>query len=130
MVCQGPKNRLDGERRALIHHSPAIRIASLRQECDSHARALGQAMRTYAGVRRTAHRSLEERLKDLDPLSVLHRGYSITLRLPEKEVVRRASAIAGGDRVQILLGEGKLVCRVEEVSEDGGIAFDRGDGSI
>jgi exodeoxyribonuclease VII large subunit len=57
---------------------------------------------------------LEEKMKDLNPLSVLKRGYSITWKLPEKEVLRDASAVKTGDHVEVLLAEGELQCLIEK----------------
>ncbi len=124
------KKRLEGEKRALIHHSPLRRIKSLSQETEFHARALKQIVRSFVSGKRLAHTTLDERLRDLDPFSILRRGYSISLTLPEKQVIREASAVSEGDRVQVLLGEGKLACKVEEVSKESGITFDRGGTSL
>jgi exodeoxyribonuclease VII large subunit len=49
---------------------------------------------------------------------VLARGYSITLRLPERAVVRSAGQIAPGDRAQVLLSDGSALVRVNEVKSD------------
>lgn len=58
------------------------------------------------------------RLDSLSPLSVLTRGYSLTYHLPEMRLVRDASAVAKGDRVQVRLHRGALVCGVDEVKEE------------
>jgi exodeoxyribonuclease VII large subunit len=57
---------------------------------------------------------LDKRLKDLSPLAILGRGYSIARRLPEKTVIRSTADTDAGDRIEVLLGEGELACRVEE----------------
>ena len=56
------------------------------------------------------------RLQSLSPLAVLGRGYSLT-RLPSGAVVRRAAQAHPGDTVEILLHEGALGARVEQVKE-------------
>jgi exodeoxyribonuclease VII large subunit len=56
------------------------------------------------------------RLQSLSPLAVLGRGYSLT-RLPSGAVVRRAAETRPGDSIEILLHEGTLGARVEEVKE-------------
>jgi exodeoxyribonuclease VII large subunit len=58
---------------------------------------------------------LERRMTDLSPLSVLKRGYSLTLKLPERQILKAASGVETGDEIQVLLGEGELGCRVETV---------------
>jgi len=61
---------------------------------------------------------LEKRIKDLSPLSILKRGYSITRKLPEKWVIRYASSVQKGDQVQVFLAEGELECRIEKLNLD------------
>ena len=56
------------------------------------------------------------RLESLSPLAVLGRGYSLT-RLPSRAVVKRAADVARGDSIEILLREGTLGARVEQVRE-------------
>jgi exodeoxyribonuclease VII large subunit len=57
------------------------------------------------------------RLQSLSPLAVLGRGYSLTRRVPTGEVVRSAAALAVGDAIEVLLGEGALGARVTDVKE-------------
>jgi exodeoxyribonuclease VII large subunit len=56
------------------------------------------------------------RLQSLSPLAVLGRGYSLT-RLPSGAVLRRAAETRAGDAIEILLHEGALAARVEQVRE-------------
>ena len=55
-----------------------------------------------------------ERIRDLSPLSVLKRGYSITRTLPGKTIIKHASKVDKGEFVNIILAEGELDCRVEK----------------
>ena len=57
----------------------------------------------------------EEKIKDLSPLSVLKRGYSITMRLPDKRILKDVADVKRGDRVNILLAEGELESLVEKI---------------
>ena len=56
------------------------------------------------------------RLESLSPLAVLGRGYSLT-RLASGVVVRRAAEVERGAVIEILLHEGSLDARVEQVRE-------------
>jgi exodeoxyribonuclease VII large subunit len=51
-------------------------------------------------------------LDDLSPLAVLRRGYSLVRRLPERTIVRAASALAPGDEMEIAFAEGTVRARV------------------
>ena len=99
---------------AFQRHAPGTRIQGLRRELDFQKRALCAGMeRTLSG--RTFDLSLiQGKLGGLDPHGVLERGYSITRRLPEGLVVRKASDVAPGDRVLVTLGAGALECLVDK----------------
>ena len=57
-------------------------------------------------------------LSSLSPLAVLQRGYSITRRLSNGEIVRRASQLILEERVRIQLAEGGIQARVEKIREE------------
>ncbi len=61
---------------------------------------------------------LAGRLQALNPLAVLARGYSITLRLPERRVVTQAAALHAGDELETLLARGTIVSRVSRISTE------------
>ncbi len=52
------------------------------------------------------------RLNAISPLATLERGYSITLKLPEKLVVRSINDVGAGDKLQIVVNDGRINCRV------------------
>ncbi|CBE67412.1 MAG: exodeoxyribonuclease VII large subunit [Candidatus Methylomirabilis oxygeniifera] len=55
------------------------------------------------------------KLDALSPLAILHRGYSICLRLPDHEIVKDSSTVVAGDLVEVRLHRGRLRCDVREV---------------
>jgi len=107
---------LDHEQRSLLANSPVVRIKSMGQKIDFHKHALVTSMENCLKGMRSPLSLLEKRLTDLSPLSVLKRGYSITRRLPEKTVIRDCFTLNKGDRVQVLLSEGEIECRVEKIT--------------
>jgi exodeoxyribonuclease VII large subunit len=54
-------------------------------------------------------------LSSLSPLKVLQRGYSITRRLSDGEIVREASRLTPDERVSVQLARGVLQARVEKI---------------
>ena len=105
---------LSTERRALLFQSPKNVMASIKQQLDFQKNSLGRAISNCLGNNHAALSFFGKRLKDLSPLSILKRGYSITRKMPEKVVLRDVSDVNRGDQVQVLLAEGELECRVEE----------------
>jgi exodeoxyribonuclease VII large subunit len=94
--------------------APGPRIARLQER----QQALSQ--RLEAALRRRLERDAQRlamaghSLHTVSPLQTLGRGYAIVRHHPKGEVIRRAEQVQYDDRVEALLGEGRLVCRVEE----------------
>jgi exodeoxyribonuclease VII large subunit len=57
---------------------------------------------------------LEKRLEGVGPEGVLSRGYSITYKLPEKDVVRNSEDLQTRDRIETQFQKGKVISTVEE----------------
>lgn len=62
------------------------------------------------------HNRLDSKLEAFNPTAILKRGYSITITLTGREVIKTAAALKPGDLVETKLGEGKFTSRVEEVN--------------
>ena len=114
LIVRDRKNRLSMEKRSLLLHSPLNVSASIKQRLDFQRTAISHAMNSCLGEKQMSLSLLEKRIKDLSPLSILNRGYSITRSLPEKIVLRDASVVKKGKQVQVLLAKGALECRVEK----------------
>lgn len=57
-------------------------------------------------------------LAALSPLATLERGYSITLKIPERTIVKDSSAVSFGDKIGIRLSKGYLTAQVKEVKQE------------
>jgi len=71
--------------------------------------------------RRFQLKGFASKLESLSPLAVLGRGYSISFRLPEKAIIRKASDVQPGDEVLIRPAQGLLICTVRKSEEDGSL---------
>jgi exodeoxyribonuclease VII large subunit len=136
-LIQRRAERLERSRAALARLSPEQQLA---RRLELHARqsdrleamagAVLRARRQQLAGRRAAERLgvlVDRRLRDaerglaqrhsrllaLSPDSVLARGYSITLALPGRRVLRSTAETRAGGEIEVRLAEGTLTARVE-----------------
>ena len=108
-----------GESRALLLYSPIKLLGSLEQQISFQRRALILMILKRLKENRMALSHFGERLKDLNPSSVMERGYSITRKLPEKVILKDVAGLTKGDHVGVTLAKGELVCQIEEITKPG-----------
>jgi len=109
---------LDSMRTKLFSVGPARRIESSAMRIESARRDLFRLVRHCLEMKRQQSKEAASCLGSLSPLAVLSRGYSITQRLPSRQVLRRAKEARKGDPLEILLAEGRLECLVKNVLPD------------
>ncbi len=56
-------------------------------------------------------------LEALNPTAILERGYSITRKMPEMDIIRHSSQLVPGDRLEITLSSGKAISQVVTTEE-------------
>ncbi len=110
------QKNMRAEGRALLLHSPIKILASLEQRIDFQRRALTLMILKRLKENRMALSHFGERLKDLNPTSVMKRGYSITRKLPEKMILKDVSSLKKGDHVNVTLAKGELDCQIEKIT--------------
>jgi len=77
-------------------------------------------MEHFLALRRAGFVKAVEKLNGLSPLNILARGYSITFRFPEAEVVKEAFSVKPGDSLRTKLHSGEILSKVTEVKGNGG----------
>ena len=55
------------------------------------------------------------KLSSLSPLSTLQRGYSLCRKYPDMETIRGVSGVSIDDEVEVVLKDGEIVCKVQQV---------------
>lgn len=71
----------------------------------------------YLNERKLRLANLSQRLNDLNPYTVLERGYSIVLKADTNEVVSEAAQVERGTTLMVKLHKGELDCSVTEKRE-------------
>lgn len=58
---------------------------------------------------------LTEKLSSLSPLNILSRGYSITFKMPQEEIIKDAAGLKVGDTIKTKLSRGEILSQVKGV---------------
>jgi exodeoxyribonuclease VII large subunit len=96
--------------------NPIARLGAQRAQLGELDRRLHGEVRRRLERDRQRLRATAAHLDSLSPLAVLARGYSLT-RLGTGEIVRRSGQAPEGTTVDVMLHEGRIVCRVERAIE-------------
>ena len=101
------------------HHSnlslrnPLQRVQNVRLLISQGQKNIGQSIKHSLELRRKRLEGILGKLDSLSPLAILRRGYSITRKIPSLQILRSASQVREGERVEVKLHEGTLLCGVE-----------------
>ena len=105
----------DGLNSRALNHS----IASLCERVSTKKREFLFLIMRKLERNHQALRQMEKLIEATSPKEQLKRGYSITRKMPDLLLVNSFEDVSEGEHVQVLLGKGNLVCKVEEASPDG-----------
>ena len=98
--------------RILSLRSPMERIEKLRWLTSQKRERLEQNLRHALEMQTEKIKGVFGKLGSLSPLAILQRGYSITRKLPSLLILRSATEIREGEKVEIRLHRGRLICDV------------------
>jgi exodeoxyribonuclease VII large subunit len=93
---------------------PLDRINLLRQNLDNFFASLTSNISNYLGLKRSNLDLNFGKLTALNPTSILGRGYSMTMKLPEQKLVSSVEDISVPDSVKVVFKDGSVKCTVEE----------------
>ncbi len=110
------RERLENLKGSYILRQPLNIILQYAQRIDDLKKGIDMRLNHIVKMREENFRLLASKLEALSPVAVLSRGYSITMRLPQGEIVKDAKALKKGDEVETQLGKGKFKSRVEEIT--------------
>jgi len=118
---QAMEKKLERSRLALYEVVMALKerkniFVSQKMYVDELLNNLVHGFSTYFKDRRVQIEAFTQRLRDLNPESILQRGYSITLKKDTGEVVVRASQVAPKEDLTVRLHEGQLDVSVIETT--------------
>jgi exodeoxyribonuclease VII large subunit len=117
-LYQGMKKRLEEAKQLLFRKKVELKdqrdfITKHRMYLDDLASTMERNLLDIIDKRRILLESYITRLGDLNPESILKRGYSITMRADSKLVVNKVDQVSEGEKVLVRLYKGSLDCLVE-----------------
>jgi exodeoxyribonuclease VII large subunit len=101
----------------LLLRNPMQRVKNLRLFNLEARRRLGQNIKYSIEIQKQRVKGILGKLDSLSPLSILQRGYSITRKLPSLQILRDAVHVKEGDKVEVKLYQGTLLCGVEKTEK-------------
>lgn len=124
LLFSGLEKKLTAAQRSLERLNPKHallrqeeRIKKYRFQVTSKSGNLNSLMTHRLAQSHNHWHRLDEKLKALSPLNIVHRGFAI-IRLPDGGIVQDAAQVQTGDVVEAWLRRGKIKLRVEEISEE------------
>lgn len=94
---------------------PLERVQDLVQRLDVAEDRLQRAVRQQLHQRHLHLQGAAGRLESLSPLNVLGRGYSLTRRATDLQVIRSVEQLRPGDKLLTVLEHGQFTSQVEEI---------------
>ena len=109
------KERLQVVTKRHVFRQPQNIIRQLTQRIDELDRRLPVGVVHALKISRERLSSSSGKLESLNPLSILNRGYSLSLRLPERAIIKKAGQLKIGDEIETRVMEGSFTSSVEKV---------------
>jgi len=108
--------RLASLRGSYALRQPMNMITQHVQEVDDLKKAMALGVDHIVKMRGESFGRVTGKLEALNPLSILNRGYSVTTKLPSREIVKNSAALAKGDIIETKFGQGIVKSKIEEVN--------------
>jgi exodeoxyribonuclease VII large subunit len=93
---------------------PKDRTNLYRQNLDNLLNILNNNMINFYKLKRSNLEAYLGKFSALNPKAILNRGFSMTLRLPEENLVSSINAIERKDMVKVILKDGEFKCEVTQ----------------
>ena len=117
---ENARDHLRALAQGLAGYDPRLALARREQELALFGTRLSVAGRNLLTRREERFGRAGAVLQAVSPLATLSRGYAIARKADGTGgVIKSAAQTAPGDRLELLLGEGRLDCRVEKVLPEG-----------
>lgn len=112
------KEILQLKKDSLFLHHPGRQISQASLHLQQLFRQMILAEKGEIRLLRQKWQSWAEKLKALNPLAILERGYSIAWLLPRGEIIKDTSLLKPDDEVRVKVHKGEFMAKVEKITSD------------
>ena len=113
------RENLDFRMDRLKANTPRLSIRKTRIQLDQIYNNLLKTFILFNTSKQIKIRELTAKLEALSPVAILSRGYSITRTIPDARVIKDTRAVVLNQDVEVMVANGRLICRVKGKSTDG-----------
>ena len=107
--------RFKAVKESYILRQPLNLITQYEQMIDDFRKDMAIRVEHLVKMRGENHNLLKSKLEAFNPLAILKRGYSVTVKLPEGAILKDIGSLEIGDMIETKLGKGKFRSKVEEI---------------
>jgi exodeoxyribonuclease VII large subunit len=113
-------NELDSAQKKLALLNPSVLIQQHGMKMADLARQIHVRLGHFIELRQAEFNVAIEKLSSLSPLNILARGYSITFKMPQNQIIKDTNSVKIGDTVKTRLHRGELSSQITQVNKDEG----------
>ncbi len=107
--------RLERLKNSYALRQPMNMINQYVQEVDDLKKDLSLRVDHILKMRGEGFGSVIGKLEALNPLAILNRGYSVTVKVPSGEIIKDSARLSKGDVIETKFGKGIVKSKIEEV---------------
>ncbi|MFH1372762.1 MAG: exodeoxyribonuclease VII large subunit [bacterium] len=114
-MVSAARQELDGLLDRPVFARPFDLIRQRQQHLDNLSRHLGSVGKNSFQQHQNRLSLALSRLETLSPLKILARGYSVSRKLPERQLLKSVTGINRGEKLETVLIDGQIVSLVQDV---------------
>ena len=115
LIIEDYKSRINSARESYGFKRAIDLIAQKAQRADELLRGLLKEVKNYFDSKKKSLSLVSGKLNALSPLAVLERGFSLTRKLPEMEIIRDASLLRLKDEIEVKFLRGRIEAEVKKI---------------
>jgi exodeoxyribonuclease VII large subunit len=116
LIVEDYKSRINSARESYGFKRALDLIAQRAQRADELLRRLLKEIKNYFDSKKKSLSLVSGKLNALSPLAVLERGFSVTRKLPEMEIIKDAGSLRLKDEIEVRFFRGKVEAEVKKIN--------------